>query len=166
MSKEHIMTETETEKLKPCPFCGGEATLNDYRDAPAGAWVLVHRAKDCFLAPAVQNFGTEKAALTAWNTRPDEGEPVAWRWRKRGADVPWIVGSARIEGEGVDGFYEIQPLYTRPAQAAAEITRLASRIEELERALGEIAAHFERAPGNSEPAHMAKRARQALSDKG
>jgi hypothetical protein len=50
-------------------------------------------------------------------------------------------------------------------EAAAEITRLASRIEELERALGEIAAHFERAPGNSEPAHMAKRARQALSDK-
>jgi hypothetical protein len=65
MSKEHIMTETETEKLKPCPFCGGEATLNDYRDAPAGAWVLVHRAKDCFLAPAVQNF----AALGSKHTK-------------------------------------------------------------------------------------------------
>jgi hypothetical protein len=107
-----------------------------------------------------------REALTAWNTRPDEGEPVAWRWRKRGADVPWIVGSARIEGEGVDGFYEIQPLYTRPAQAAAEITRLASRIEELERALIKLRdCDWVITPLDRMDA-VREIARQALSDKG
>jgi hypothetical protein len=53
-------------------------------------------------------------ALTAWNTRPDEGEPVAWLGRsEQGArwhpvdDPDWY----RERG------WEVQALYTRPAPA-------------------------------------------------
>jgi hypothetical protein len=100
MSKEHTMTETEKLAKAALAVCDRWDTP-DWSD---------HRHTADFIRDL-------REALTAWNTRPDEGEPVAWRWRKRGADVPWIVGSARIEGEGVDGFYEIQPLYSRPAPA-------------------------------------------------
>jgi hypothetical protein len=65
-----------SEKLLPCPFCGGVPELNDYRTAPAGAWVMVHRAKGCVIAPLVDQFPTEEAAIAAWNRRTPapEGE--------------------------------------------------------------------------------------------
>lgn len=61
--------------LKPCPFCGGDATIHDYRTAPAGAWVLIHRAKNCLLAPKIESFPSEEAAIAAWNRRTPSPNP-------------------------------------------------------------------------------------------
>lgn len=39
------------------------------------------------------------------------GEPVAWRWRKKGSDFPWATGTSPVEGPGASDFYETQPLF-------------------------------------------------------
>lgn len=55
-----------SEKLKPCPFCGGEAKLTK---AIYGAWIqcLGCRA-DSTMMPCVESAGK------AWNTRAECGE--------------------------------------------------------------------------------------------
>ena len=55
--------------LEPCPFCGGTPDLDDYRDKPAAAWVLVHRSRTCPIAPIIQSFSTGEKAVAAWNPR-------------------------------------------------------------------------------------------------
>ena len=61
------------QKLKPCPFCGGEALKCVSFIAPNMHWVL---CKNCHAAPDVH--ATEAKAIAAWNTRhtPDR-EAVA-----------------------------------------------------------------------------------------
>ena len=48
-------------ELKPCPFCGGEGKLNNYKTA-------VHCIK-CKAHPYY--LGSESEAIAAWNTRPE-----------------------------------------------------------------------------------------------
>jgi hypothetical protein len=71
-------TMTETEKLKACPWCGSGNSI-------PGVWfddmVKAHRVS-CGRCGSGTGFGprwTADEAITAWNTRPDEEEPVAWR---------------------------------------------------------------------------------------
>jgi len=54
-----------SEELKPCPFCGGEARLND-------AVVVECETDNCF-GNAVDEvyFETAKEAVKAWNVRTD-----------------------------------------------------------------------------------------------
>jgi Lar family restriction alleviation protein len=61
------------DKLKPCPFCGGEATARRYKDVE----FLVHNA-DCFMVLCggcgcgTSYEPTEEAAADTWNRRtPD-----------------------------------------------------------------------------------------------
>lgn len=69
--------ERVAERLEPCPFCGGNADLNDYTAAPVGAWVLSHKRRECFLR-IVESFSSEKAARDAWNRRaPPPALPAA-----------------------------------------------------------------------------------------
>lgn len=56
-------------KLLPCPFCGDAPTLNDYTDAPAAAWVLSHRNRQCPMSPFILDFPTGEAAVALWNRR-------------------------------------------------------------------------------------------------
>lgn len=52
-------------KLKPCPFCGGEAeTLTSYFSVVPVCYV---HCCECKAEGPV--FGTEKKAVEAWNTR-------------------------------------------------------------------------------------------------
>lgn len=55
-------------ELKPCPFCGGEATLwHDYGvDRP---WNIL-----CRCGGRVGYFVTKKEAIEAWNRRANDGQ--------------------------------------------------------------------------------------------
>lgn len=55
-----------TEKLKKCPFCGGQATLVENFD---DVWV---RCENC--GAITDFFRTAKEAVTAWNTRQIENK--------------------------------------------------------------------------------------------
>lgn len=56
-----------TDKLKPCPFCGGEAGLNEVEDGYgglSGAYVV------CL------NVCNVQATPITWNTRADDWQPI------------------------------------------------------------------------------------------
>lgn len=77
------------EKLKPCPFCGGEAEITETK---------MFRNQDCYVqckgcgACTKFRFGDEcrKQAIDDWNTRHAPRTP-------NGAYVP--AGNARLEGQ-------------------------------------------------------------------
>lgn len=52
-------------ELKPCPFCGGKATVNQFLDSLF--WV---RCTECGSENQASN--TEKQAIDAWNRRVNE----------------------------------------------------------------------------------------------
>ena len=57
------MSETE---LNPCPFCGGEATMNDRPYYQPGC-------KDVYCCSGLGLlFGTREEAIKAWNQRPSD----------------------------------------------------------------------------------------------
>ena len=68
--------------LKPCPFCGGEAKTH----GPYGwysQWCISHSCKAFYTGAqdAFKDYPTEAQAITAWNTRADDGciaELVEW----------------------------------------------------------------------------------------
>ena len=108
---------TETEKLKPCPFCGGKARLirktGVHGTACKSRWLREYVAcqtKKCGSATAA--FKRPGQALTAWNTRPDEGAPAAHR--RRSKNLRWEY---RDDGSTSVAVTDWLPLYTRPAPA-------------------------------------------------
>lgn len=58
-----------SEKLKPCPFCGGEAKNYSVNDK-------VHRIycgnPNCYIYPDVWHYGTFEDATQKWNKRAYE----------------------------------------------------------------------------------------------
>lgn len=54
-------------KLKPCPFCGGEAEIERQYH---GGYVVYCQNENCGCAI----FGNRDEVLKAWNTRADEPE--------------------------------------------------------------------------------------------
>ena len=62
------------EKLKPCPFCGGEAAIGDTIDEN-GVLVYTVGCHKCKIAIAKQRDGyfwqRKKEAIVAWNRRSD-----------------------------------------------------------------------------------------------
>jgi Lar family restriction alleviation protein len=64
-------------ELKPCPFCGNEAEMESryigYGSLGLGAhdWYTV-KCKSC--RGKSDEYGTEEAAIAAWNKRVKEGE--------------------------------------------------------------------------------------------
>lgn len=70
------MTNTTKPELKPCPFCGGEATL---ADGEAGTDGLSIKARN----PRCRSCGVDMGycsdsitATIAWNTRPPQWQPI------------------------------------------------------------------------------------------
>ena len=59
-----------TEKLKPCPFCGGEARINIFAHGWNGYSVSCSNIYKC--RATQEKFNTEKEAIEAWNTRVGE----------------------------------------------------------------------------------------------
>ena len=60
-----------TEKLKPCPFCGGDAKAvpSSFIFGEEREWIVLC-AKCC---AKTLRFRSESAAIDAWNRRADEG---------------------------------------------------------------------------------------------
>ena len=56
----------EAEALKPCPFCGGEATY--YRPAPGGVSMWVYCRECSGIGPTAD---TAEKARAAWNRRKE-----------------------------------------------------------------------------------------------
>ena len=52
-------------KLKPCPFCGGEATFHTY-----GRTCNVV-CDDCLIGTRLEHIDEYEVAIDAWNTRAD-----------------------------------------------------------------------------------------------
>ena len=60
------MSDTE---LKPCPFCGGKATImenNHYTDM----WTVM--CKNCY--SEIDRYHTKESAIEAWNRRENKHE--------------------------------------------------------------------------------------------
>ena len=56
-----------SKKLKPCPFCGSEATLYEYR------WWGISYGVECTKCDAIlEGYSTKEEAIEAWNRRANE----------------------------------------------------------------------------------------------
>lgn len=66
-----------SEKLKPCPFCGGKAEMFELdQDEPANAGGSVIQCSVCQASSAVE-FGTKETLVERWNRRtPTPEEPT------------------------------------------------------------------------------------------
>jgi hypothetical protein len=59
-----------TDTLKPCPLCGGEAQLEDYRDGGSNGYGVFCQTFTCqTCGPTTLNA---LDAINLWNTRPGE----------------------------------------------------------------------------------------------
>ena len=54
-----------SETLKPCPFCGGEAEVEDCR---YGYYVSC-QSPTCLVSPETGDYETKASAIVAWNRR-------------------------------------------------------------------------------------------------
>ncbi len=57
-----------SEKLEPCPFCGGEARLHNYK-RHGDHWSVRCAGDDCKVYPGIYGFPTMDEAAAAWNRR-------------------------------------------------------------------------------------------------
>lgn len=60
------------EKLKPCPFCGGEAKLVKISDKMGNLLIMGYKAKcsNCRCSPRPNNYtGNKQEAIEEWNRR-------------------------------------------------------------------------------------------------
>lgn len=66
--------------LKPCPFCGGEATLNDNENGRIYSYV---KCRECGaktrLIKTSAEYSSDERAVEKWNTRTNEGKYMAAR---------------------------------------------------------------------------------------
>tara|TARA_X000001316_G_scaffold12129_2_gene5696 strand:- start:704 stop:1150 length:447 start_codon:yes stop_codon:yes gene_type:complete len=95
---------TDAPELKPCPFCGGDASASPDSEHST-AFVLTHYSKGCPIDDLWDWYPDEEQAITAWNTRADLAKPrvkpLVWE------DGKFWSGSVRETAESVFGTYEV-----------------------------------------------------------
>ena len=73
MSVSKMVIETMTEKLKPCPFCGGEPQLVQGYGAYSFTWYVECHGEDCAVTPDTSGHGRDNA-IARWNRRAPQEE--------------------------------------------------------------------------------------------
>ena len=59
---------TATDELKPCPFCGGDAEIYDFKD---GRYFVGCSNTNCDVYPYTSIHYDKEDAIAAWNRRAD-----------------------------------------------------------------------------------------------
>ena len=80
---------TEPTQLKPCPFCGSEADMDQFESASWGGLLTVIgcSSSECHMSPATDEVPVEMA-IAAWNSRPTEDAAI----KERDAQiVAWLL---------------------------------------------------------------------------
>jgi Lar family restriction alleviation protein len=95
-----------TEKLKSCPFCGGDkiGTSNEDR-----TWH--YHCQECD-ATSYYGYETEAEAITAWNTRADGWQPISTAQKDERIiyqDGPHVGTAVFIGGSWWDGENKMKP---------------------------------------------------------
>lgn len=72
-------------ELKPCPFCGGEATVSSYTYSTLGGGYVQFKVEcerhDCPAQPTVDwHYWSEAEAAEAWNTRVERTCRIVKTW--------------------------------------------------------------------------------------
>jgi len=104
---------TDAPKLKPCPFCGGDAEVTDTTKV-LGVWRLIHRCKA--IGPISLERYNEETLTNAWNTRADLSADLV-RAALEAAAAPiykWSIAAAE----------EIEALSADPETIAAIVARV------------------------------------------
>jgi hypothetical protein len=63
------LSDTDTNVLKPCPFCAGKAAMRHW-EWPYERYQV--RCSVCKALPSPGRFNTAEKAIAAWNTRPEQ----------------------------------------------------------------------------------------------
>ena len=101
----------ELARLLPCPFCGGEATLNDYTDKPVGAWVLAHKVNGCIFR-LTGSYRSSDAAIAAWNRRTPDADLLTARSQIEALEAREAAALARVRV--LEEAQSWQPIDTAP----------------------------------------------------
>lgn len=90
-------------ELKPCPFCGGEATLHDESDCGDG-WMVYCPSNECSIAAETMRYEKPQHAIEAWNTRvndmTDEQRSHLTRLAEEMVDVLALSGGGYLNEYG------------------------------------------------------------------
>ena len=65
-----------SDKLLPCPFCGGEARTMLENEDMQNEWYIGCTNGECKCEAYLQFANTEAEAITAWNNRTQPNEPL------------------------------------------------------------------------------------------
>jgi Lar family restriction alleviation protein len=108
--------------LKPCPFCGGEAVMEEieekiFRTVRFSVGCSTEDEATCMGYQSLTSFARRKDAAEAWNTRalPAQGEPVAWVVYAPNGDVRLWSQS----GDVATAYAEVRDLICTPLYAGA-----------------------------------------------
>ena len=59
--------------LKPCPFCGGRASVRRIPGKIYDLYNVYCMNEDCFIEPSTHHYYCKEEAIEAWNRRADDG---------------------------------------------------------------------------------------------
>ena len=62
------------EELKPCPFCGGEATIKEINDR---FYTVCNCECEMYMYKTYTGPSAKKALIKAWNTRQEENNEMS-----------------------------------------------------------------------------------------
>ncbi len=118
-----------TDKLKPCPFCGGEAQLmiNELEDTQEGTVMCM----TCYVTSTTQKSDNWKEAIEAWNTRAQEPvdvdklkeglklKPLKF-WEHTSSNIHSRIVAKKIIDDVIDHLAEQGHLRTKPDNTEAK----------------------------------------------